>query len=26
MSEGQKFREISVSMFGIFPLYLSCKL
>jgi hypothetical protein len=26
MSDRQKFREISVSMFGIFPLYLSCKL
>ena len=26
MSEGQKFGEILVSMFGIFPLYLSCKL
>ena len=26
MSEGQKFREILVSMFSIFPPYLSCKL
>jgi len=26
MSEGQQFGEISISMFGIFLLYLSCKL